>query len=259
MPIKQLLNFNINLGREIEKDKRKWIENSIIPLYSRVVKTKTFKKTESGLDVKSTRIINYISNPTLREIRGDKDIQEKLINSDDEVDLELIGKAIGDLTTIYQDSQDKLCYNFAEYEVKYTPAGEQIPCEICIKNGLTGDKAIYCEHRFTKQTESNINGEKPVMWIKNYELDKLQLLKTWSFEASYQLYHTDGAQFGILYDMAKKLQESQKMVLVATIIEKRPQPLIMRNGGRPFFGWLEGRTQNGNYALILHKTSLKLV
>ncbi|MBC6480895.1 MAG: hypothetical protein GDA56_27065 [Hormoscilla sp. GM7CHS1pb] len=39
---------------------------------------------------------------------------------------------------------------------------------------------------------------------------------------------------------------------------KGNQPLIFRRGATPYRGFLEGRTQNDKYALILHLSKMEL-
>ena len=63
--------------------------------------------------------------------------------------------------------------------------------------------------------------------------------------------------YDFLYDMAKKLDEQQVMMLVGGG-QKGVSPLVMSNGGTPYRAFLEGRIDGDSYALILRLTHLEL-
>jgi hypothetical protein len=247
-----LLSFNVHLGRQVVTEaKKKILEDFTIPMFSRREKTRYIRKSGRQL-VKSERFTKFtFKNPIFKAVQEGIDKIETILETDDDIELDIVGKHVKQASTILTNADGLLCYNYVEYEVKYGPDGKIIPCDI--------DKEIYCEHRIVKTSESNINEEKnPVMWIGQFQLGYLDALKMWSFDASYQLHHMDGAQYKLLFGMAKELQDSQKLVLLATIVNKKPQPLVIREGGKPFFAWLEGRVMEDAYALILHKTTFKL-
>ena len=57
--------------------------------------------------------------------------------------------------------------------------------------------------------------------------------------------------------MAKDLQERDCLMLLGAGA-KSNQPLILRRGGSPYRGFLEGRTDGEKYCLMLHFSNLEL-
>ncbi len=212
-----------------------------------------FLKSSEGLDIKPLKIAIFTNENAFAErALKDEDLREEVLNNDNEIDLELAGKIVDRTKNILVDREYNSCYNFTEYEIKRNREGKIIPCEKC------GE--VYCEHRVKKQTKANVDlDQQPVRWISAMTIDKREALKQYSFSQSYQIRHVDGLTYKHLFEMAKKLHESKKLVLMAPIENKKPQKLVLRNSGKPFYAWLEGRVNGDKYALILHRTTLKLV
>ena len=57
--------------------------------------------------------------------------------------------------------------------------------------------------------------------------------------------------------MAEELHKRDSLVLVGAG-HRGKDPIIVERNGHPFRGFLEGRTQNGKYLLVLHLSSLEL-
>jgi hypothetical protein len=57
--------------------------------------------------------------------------------------------------------------------------------------------------------------------------------------------------------MARQLEAKDSLMLLGAG-PKGNQPLILRRGGSPYRGFLEGRTQGDKYCLILHFSNLEL-
>ena len=57
--------------------------------------------------------------------------------------------------------------------------------------------------------------------------------------------------------IAQELESKDSLMLLGAG-PKSNQPLIIRRGGSPYRGFLEGRTQGDKYALILHFSDLEL-
>jgi hypothetical protein len=228
-------------------------QDTFVRAYARRRKQVKLLQSKEGKEIKNVKVAVFTEkNKFIDKIIKDEDVRQIFLDSESEMDMEIAGKFIGRTSQILFDSQFNLCYNFAEYEIKRNREGKIIPCETC------GE--LYCEHRIKRQTKSNINLDKqPIRWISVMMIEKLEAIKTWSFNHSYQIRHVDGLTYKHLYDMAKKLHDSGKMVLMATIEHHQPQKLVLRNGGKPFYGWLEWRIQGDKYALILHRTTLRLV
>jgi hypothetical protein len=216
-------------------------------------KKENFQISKEGKQIKIIKVALFTDqNKIIKHILNDIDVRQDILDTDEELDLEIAGKTIKTTSTLLVNSKNNLCYNFTEYEIKKNREGKIIPCETC------GE--IFCEHRIKKQAKSNVDLDKqPVRWISTKMIDKLEAIKTWSFSDSYQIRHVDGLTYQLLYDMAKSLHDLNKVVLMAPIENKKPQRIVLKKGGRPFYGWLEGRIEGDKYALILHRTTLKLV
>jgi hypothetical protein len=72
-----------------------------------------------------------------------------------------------------------------------------------------------------------------------------------------QLRHVDGLTFDFLFEMAKELEQKDSLMLVGTG-EKGVSPLIFQANGRPYRGFLEGKTNGKSYQVILHLSEMEL-
>ena len=72
-----------------------------------------------------------------------------------------------------------------------------------------------------------------------------------------QLSHINGLTYDFLYGMARDLENKNSLMLVGAG-PKNNQPLILRRGGSPYRGFLEGRTEGDKYCLILHLSNMEL-
>lgn len=227
--------------------------DSTVQAFPRRDKTETVRKSPEGKKVNNVSVALYTNEHSfIDRIKHDEDLRQTILQSEEDIDLEIIGKTIGNTTSLLLTIDNTLCYNFTEYEIKKDREGNVIPCNEC------GE--IYCEHRIKRQTESNVNEEAPIRWIKPIMIDKLEAIKRYSFEKSYIIRHNDGASYEYLYEMARQLHEANQMVLMAPIEEKKPQKVVLRNRGKPFYAFLEGRVNEDNktYLLILHRTTFSL-
>jgi hypothetical protein len=71
------------------------------------------------------------------------------------------------------------------------------------------------------------------------------------------LLHVNGLTYDFLYGMAKELEARDSLMLLGAG-PKSNQPLILRRGGSPYRGFLEGRTDGDKYCLLLHFSNLEL-
>lgn len=220
--------------------------------FRRFKKKDYLKKSEEGKEVHTMSLALFTpENKFINKVLDDEDLLEDFLKNDNEINMELAGKEVGRTSTLLLAGENELCYNFTEYEIKKDRYGKIIPCEECGQ--------VHCEHRVKQQIYGNVNDDDiPITWIKKYMIDKREVLRTWSFDRSYQIVHTNGLTYDFLYKMAKLLNDLNKVVFVAPIINKKPQKLVLRTGNLPFYGWLEGRIKGDQYALILHGTTFKL-
>jgi hypothetical protein len=81
-----------------------------------------------------------------------------------------------------------------------------------------------------------------------------QALTSFVFRHTYQLVHEDGVTMDFLYRIAEELDTGNVMVLLGAG-SKGNQPLVIREKGSPYRGFLYGKIgqgeDNGKYKLLL--------
>jgi len=160
-----------------------------------------------------------------------------LVDGDPELDLELAGRLMRDATAVYLEPgamQPSIATEFKEVEVVYTPDG------------------LEKERRPRVFRTANVDTTAPLKIVRRMPIK--DCLTRFVFRGMQQVVHTDGLTFDFLHDLAKSLQQSQSMALVGAG-PKGAGPLILRDGGTPFRGFLygevEGSGENARYRLIL--------
>lgn len=165
-------------------------------------------------------------------------ISQALIESDPEVDFENTGRFLRDTSRVYVDPDHKIVHKVQFFEVVKNPDGS------------------VRERRPRKIMETNLDGEQPLRWSGVY-IKREQAIRKFVFVSKVQLNHTNGLTYDFLFRMAQELEAKDSLMLLGAG-PKSNQPLIVRRGGSPYRGFLEGRTQGDKYALILHFSDLEL-
>jgi hypothetical protein len=161
----------------------------------------------------------------------------QLIDGNPELDLQLAGRLMRDATGVYLDpsaSKPTIATEFKEVEVVYTPDGQEK------------------ERRSRVFRTANVDTTQPLKIVRRMPMK--ECLTRFVFRGMQQLVHTDGLTFDFLHGLAKSLQESQSMALVGSG-PKGAGPLVLRDGGTPFrgflFGEVEGSGDDARYRLLL--------
>ncbi len=198
-------------------------------------------KTAKGAVVKNERRLKTTmatTDATLLAAHGEA-LTDALINSDPEVDMELMGLKLEGLKKVFITNNQKVAYGVSLNEHVYLPDGTE--------------KEIRPE----SSTNANVALEGiPLRWTGKL-IPKSKALRMFMFKKSYQVQHINGLTFDFLYDMAKKLADANAMMLIGGGA-KGNEPLVMSNGGTPYRAFLEGRVEGEKYALILRLTNLEL-
>jgi hypothetical protein len=160
-----------------------------------------------------------------------------LIEGDPELDLEIAGRLMRDATAVYLDGSaavPSIATEFTDMEVVYTPDGQEK------------------ERRARVFRTANVDAAAPLKIVRRMPVQ--DVLTRFVFRGMQQLVHTDGLTFDFLHDLAKSLQQSTSMALLGAG-PKGAGPLILRDGGNPFRGFLygevEGSGEAARYRLIL--------
>lgn len=168
-----------------------------------------------------------------------EDYSKNLIDSDPEIDIESIGMRIEQTQTVYIDGAGELMYvdpNFIE--VVFNPDGTEK------------------ERREPVDTVMNVDVETPVRF--SGRLVSIQdAVRKFGFRRKLQLRHVDGLTFDFLYEIAKELESKESMMVIGTGA-KGTSSLIFQANGRPYRGFLEGRTKDKSYRLTLHLSEMEL-
>lgn len=168
-----------------------------------------------------------------------EDYSKNLIDSDPEIDIESIGMQIEQTQTVYIDGAGELMYvdpNFIE--VVFNPDGTEK------------------ERREPVDTVMNVDVETPVRF--SGRLVSIQdAVRKFGFRRKLQLRHVDGLTFDFLYEIAKELESKESMMVIGTGA-KGTSSLIFQANGRPYRGFLEGRTKDKSYRLTLHLSEMEL-
>lgn len=165
-------------------------------------------------------------------------VGKALLEGDPEVDLELTGSFLKNTSRVYIDADRQIVHNVKFWEIVRNPDGSQR------------------ERRPRKLIDPNLAGEQPLRWSGVY-IKREQACRKFVFSSKVQLHHTNGLTYDFLFGMAKEL-EAKDCLLLLGAGPKSKEPLILRRGGSPYRGFLEGRTQGDKYLLVLHFSDLEL-
>ncbi len=174
----------------------------------------------------------------LAKVHGD-DYAQALIDGDPEVDMEVVGRAIGPTDNVFLDSQG---------EVLYAP-----PMVVVVILEPDGSEK---ERRDPVDVEGNVNDALPIRWSK-MRMKRLDMVRRFAFRRTLQLRHVDGLTYDFLFAMAKALHDADEAVYVGGGAKGR-DPLVFQDNGSPYRGFLEGRIKGSSYQLLLHLSSLEL-
>ncbi len=166
-------------------------------------------------------------------------VADLLVQGDPEIDFETVGSFLRELTRVYIDVDRKIVHRVQHVEVLKNPDGTER------------------ERRPRKMHIPNVGGDVPPLRWSGKTMKKSELYHRFVFSQKMQITHVNGLTYDFLYGMAKELEDSQSLLLVGAG-NKANLPLLVRRGGTPYRGFLEGRTQGEKYALVLHLSNLEL-
>jgi hypothetical protein len=167
------------------------------------------------------------------------DLAQALIDGDPEIDVEVVGKFVGDTQTVFLSAK-----------------GEVLHASPKIVDVLFGPDGAERERKPAADVPSNTTEkESPVRWARR--MSKAELTTKFAIRRSVQIKHVDGLSFDFLFKMAKELADKGEVVLVGAGPKGR-DPLIFQENGTPYRGFLEGRVDGNKYKLLLHLSNLEL-
>lgn len=182
--------------------------------------------TEQGLDWSMAR-------------RFGDDYAQALIDADPEIDLEQVGREIGETTQVYLSSEGEVLHAPPEIvEILVGPSGEER------------------ERRAPRDVEANVNEERPLRWTSR-RIPRSELARRFVIARTVQIRHLDGLSYDYLHGMAKELDGEDVAVYLGAGTRGRER-LIFNTNGAPYHGFLEGRVDGERYQLLLHLSNMEL-
>jgi hypothetical protein len=164
---------------------------------------------------------------------------QQLIESDPEIDIEMVGRTIDGTNTLLLDIDNQPLYCAPEIrEIIYGPDGKEV------------------ERRTPVEIAPNVNEDVPVKWTGKL-IPRTELLRKYGIKRTMQLRHVDGVTYDFLYAIAKDLDEKDSVMLLAGG-EGGKGPLVLQSNGSPYRGFLDGRIQGDKFLLLLHLSAMEL-
>jgi hypothetical protein len=173
-----------------------------------------------------------------RQFGSMEKVAAALVEGDPEIDLENVGRYLRDTSRVYIDPSGQIVHKVQFREIVRNPDGSER------------------ERRARRILETNVAAEVPLRWSGKF-IRKEEACRKFVFSGKVQLHHINGLTYDFLFDMAKQLEQKDSLMIVGAG-PKANQPLVLKRGGTPQRGFLEGRTQGDKYCLILHFSNQEL-
>lgn len=201
------------------------------------------KRVVKGTSKNSTQTLlnKYNEKPKLGQdfkLQLASRLAEDIISADPEIDMELAGKFIDDVSRVFINESEKPVFAVKKTEKIFSP------------------KAELKQEREPKYNECNILDENMVKWTGKL-MPKSKIYNKLVFNKKYQIKHINGLTYDFLFDMAKELSDKDVLMMMGVGASGK-EPLIMNDGGKPYRAFLEGRIKADKYCLILHLTDQEL-
>jgi hypothetical protein len=195
-----------------------------------------------GRQARSVRIlkgtIDRDHDALLAQVGTPEKMAEALIAGDPEIDFESVGSFLGNTSRVFINSGHQIVYGVTQVEIVRNPDGTERA------------------RRPKKVPLPNVTGEQPLLWSGKL-LPKRAVFNKYVMVGKMQIFHVNGLTYDFLYNMARELEERHSLLLLGAG-PKANQPLILRRGGLPYRGFLEGRTRGDEYCLLLHLSNIEL-
>jgi hypothetical protein len=162
-----------------------------------------------------------------------------LVEGDPEIDMERVGQRIEQTQFVLLNAD-----------------GRFLDSDPTVVEVVTNPDGTEKERREPVDSVANVNETVPVRW-SGRKIPIADAVRRFAFRRRVQLCHVDGLTFDFLRDMAPELEASRSLMIIGSG-DKGTGPLVFQANGRPYRGFLEGRTQGESYQLILHLSEMEL-
>ena len=187
--------------------------------------------------IKATEGFHY--EGLLKKFPDSEALARALVDGDPEIDLERVGRKLGDADRVWIRSDGTVLYAARILQVVYNPDGSE------------KSRVDFSD------VEATVSEEGPAIPWTGRLFDPREVVGKFVLSKKLRLRHVNGLTFDFLYDMAKTLQESGKLLLVGAGA-KGASPLIFQTNGAPYRGFIEGRVEGEGYLLVLHLSNLEI-
>jgi hypothetical protein len=165
-------------------------------------------------------------------------LSRALIDGDPEIDSESAGREIGVCDRVHVGADGKPLYSARMIEVIHDREGNEIA------------------RREPVETPANIVPDTPPRWSGKL-IPKMEAARRYAFTRAYQVQHGNSLEYDFLFGLARYLEERNCLVLVGSG-PKGTGPLILERNGVPMKSFLEGRTKDDSYQLVIHLATFEL-
>jgi hypothetical protein len=198
--------------------------------------------TPEGENTQTVRVLKSVAENAYEHLvkinADDEAVAKAIISGDPELDLIMTGLFVNETSKVYINTDLKPVFRVQKKELVYLPDG------------------TLKEERTPKETIANILSEHPVKPAGKL-LPKKDVYNKFVFSKKYQLTHVNGLTFDFLFEMAKELETQDSMLMLAGGA-KGNEPLVFQDGGKTYRAFLEGRTKDQSYILLIHLSNLEL-
>jgi hypothetical protein len=139
---------------------------------------------------------------------------------------------------VYIREDGSVLYVARTLQVRYDADGEEI------------------ERKDFEDVEATVSEDDTLPWSGRM-IPVSDVVRRFALSRTLRLRHVNGLTFDFLREIAQTLEEEGKMLLVGAG-KKGRKPLIFQRNGSPYRGFLEGRTSDDGYLLLLHLSNLEL-
>lgn len=205
---------------------------------------KSSVKIIKGYDGQTPEFRRYIavgegkSHEELSAKFGD-DYSKQLVESDEEIDIEIVGKFIENTQGVYLTSDGTPLFAAPQIvEITLNAEGEEV------------------KRSDPKEVSPTVTEQIPLRWTGK-KIPKSEAVKKYLIKRTIQITHSDGVTFDFLKNMAEELSQDDSLVLLAAGSEGK-DPIILSLNGSPYRGFLEGRVEGDKYLLLLHLSNMEI-
>lgn len=187
--------------------------------------------------VKSTEKTSF--DALSRAIGEPQAISKALVDGDPEIDLEQVGRRLGQATRVWVGSSGQVLYAARVLSVVTAP------------DGTEKSRTDFVD------VEATVGEDQPPLVWSGRLVPASEVVRKFALVRKQQLRHVNGLTFDFLYDIARSLEQSGQLLRVGAG-PRAQHPLIFQTNGTKFQGFLEGRTDGERYLLVLHLSNLEL-